>query len=56
VEEAQVVMYRRSNEYAESIYSRAAPGPVQFNLFNLDADGLAASGPRFMYLWLPGAP
>jgi protease-4 len=56
VEEAQVVMYRRSNEYAESIYSRAAPGQMQFNLFNLDAGGLAAHGPRFMYLWLPGAP
>ncbi len=51
---ARVVMYRRPEQFAENIYSRAAV-PGQINLMNVDLGGLAYSGPQFMYLWLPGA-
>ncbi len=51
---ARVVMYRRPEQFAENIYSRAAV-PAQINLMNVDFGGLAYSAPQFMYLWLPGA-
>ena len=50
--QAKVVMYRRSNEYADGIYSRAPIAPPQMNLLNIDASSLFA-GPRFLYLWRP---
>lgn len=54
VEEARIVMYKRADESAETIYSRAGGMPLQVNLLPVDMAGLAASGPRFMYLWAPG--
>jgi protease-4 len=52
--EARVVMYRRSDEGRENIYSLARGLPPQVNLLPIDVGALAASGPRFMYLWTPG--
>jgi protease IV len=54
VEKARVVMYRRSGETAETIYSTARGRPLQVNLLPIDLGMLAANGPRFMYLWAPG--
>jgi protease-4 len=51
--EARVIMYRRPDEYAESIYARAAAAPT-IQLLNVDL-GLLAPGPQFLYLWAPGA-
>jgi protease IV len=52
---ARVVMYRRPGEYAENIYSQPAlSGGMQVNFLNVDLGGLLP-GPRFLYLWLPGA-
>ena len=52
VAEARVVLYRRPQEFAENIYSRAALGAPQVNLVNLDVSGLPQS-PQFLYMWLP---
>jgi protease-4 len=52
VTDAKVVMYRRANEYADGIYSRAPLSVPQLNLFNFDTAALFAS-PRFLYLWRP---
>jgi protease IV len=54
VDEARVVAYRRPDETRENIYSSARGLPAQVNLLPLDLGVLAASGPRFMYLWAPG--
>ena len=54
VEKARVVAYRRPDESRENIYSAARGSPAQVNLFPVDLGVLAASGPRFMYLWVPG--
>ncbi len=54
VERAKVVMYRRSDEARENIYSRVDRGPAQVNLLNVDLGGVAGNGPRFLYLWAPG--
>ena len=54
VEKARVVRYRRAGETAESIYSTTRAAPLQVNLLPIDLGTLAASGPRFMYLWAPG--
>jgi protease-4 len=54
VSEARVVMYRRSGETAETIYSAARDTPLQVNLLPIDLGTLAANSPRFMYLWAPG--
>ncbi len=54
VEQARVVMYRRSDESHETIYSRAATVPPQVNILPVDVGALGATGPRFMYLWAPG--
>jgi protease-4 len=53
VETARVVMYRRSGETRENIYSAWRGGPVQVNLLPVDLEALAGRGPRFMYLWAP---
>jgi len=53
VEEARVVMYRRPQEFAETIYSRGALHAPQINLVNLDFAGLGLASPQFMYMWLP---
>jgi protease-4 len=50
--EARVVAYRRSNEFAENIYSRSSPPAPQVNMVNFDLGSLVAP-PQFMYLWLP---
>ena len=54
VDEARVIAYRRPDETRENIYSAARGTPVQVNLLPVDLGALAASGPRFMYLWAPG--
>ncbi|HUE30086.1 MAG TPA: signal peptide peptidase SppA [Verrucomicrobiae bacterium] len=54
VEEARIVAYRRPDETRENIYSAARGGPAQVNVLPVDLGALAASGPRFMYLWAPG--
>jgi protease-4 len=56
VEEARVVMYERSGESRENIYSEWRGNPVQVNVLPLDLGALATHGPRFMYLWAPGLP
>jgi protease-4 len=52
LERARVVMYRRGDEFAESIYSRAALAPPQINLVHLDLDTFFRK-PQFLYLWMP---
>ena len=54
VTEARVVMYHRSDETRENIYSAAFGLPAQVNILPLDLGALAGSGARFMYLWAPG--
>ena len=54
VDEARVVAYRRPDETRENIYSAARGAPAQVNVLPVDLGVLAASGPRFMYLWAPG--
>src|SRR5262249_30291278 len=54
VEQARVVMYHRPDETRENVYSRLPAMPAQVNLLPVDLGGLAAHGPRFMYLWAPG--
>lgn len=55
VREARVIAYRSPSEPADNIYSLAGTGPAQLNLINVDLAGLLGGGPRFMYLWRPGA-
>lgn len=52
VAEARTVLYRRPQEFAENIYSRAGFGAPQVNLVNFDVSGLPQS-PQFLYMWLP---
>jgi len=52
VEEATVVLYRQPNEHVRGVYSHAAVGPPQVNLFNLDS-ALLPKTPRLLYLWTP---
>ena len=54
VHEARLILYRRPNEYAENIYSRASVSAPQVNLVNFDLGSLSRS-PQFLYMWLPGA-
>jgi protease IV len=54
LEQARVVMYHRSDEVRENVYSAAPGQPAQVNLMPIDVGALAGSGPRFMYLWAPG--
>ncbi len=58
ISEARIVRYARSGEFVPNVYAAGA-GAQGFhgdiNLIKLDVEGLlAASGPSFMYLWLPG--
>lgn len=52
VREATVIRYRRPDEYADSLYSRAHTGPPQVNLLNVNLESLART-PSFLYLWAP---
>ncbi len=55
VKGARIIVYHRSDETRENIYSAAPPlmtGTMQVNLFPIDAS-LFGAGPRFMYLWTP---
>jgi protease-4 len=52
VGEAKVVMYRRSDEASESIYSRSALAPPQINLVHFDLESFVRT-PQFLYLWMP---
>lgn len=54
VSEARVIRYRRGDEYADTIYARAAvPAQVtQVSLLSLQ-DGRLPPGPHFLYLWEP---
>jgi protease IV len=50
--EARVVVYRRTDEFAENLYSRVPIGAPQVNLVNIDV-GSILQPPQLMYLWLP---
>jgi protease-4 len=52
VSEATVIRYRRPDEYADGLYSRAPLGAPQLNLFNITLDTLPRT-PSFLYLWTP---
>jgi protease-4 len=52
ITEAKVIMYRRGDEFAESIYSRAPLIPPQINLVHLDLNSFVGK-PQFLYLWMP---
>ena len=52
LEEAVVIMYRRPDEFASSVYSRTGGGGVQLNVVNLDLEPLSST-PQFLYLWMP---
>lgn len=51
--EARIVMYRRPDEYSETIYARAPAAAPVFNLINVDF-GPYLRAPQFLYMWLPG--
>ena len=53
VTEARVVMYHRSDETRENIYSAAFGLPAQVNILPLDLGAVAGGGARFLYLWAP---
>lgn len=50
---AQVIIYRRSQEFAETIYANAPAAPAQMNLVNFDFQALSLGAPQFLYMWLP---
>ena len=53
--DARVVIYRRSDEFAETLYSALSQAPMsapQINLINLNIDALMQT-PQFLYLWAP---
>lgn len=52
VAEARIILYRRSDEFAENLYSRAEFAAPQINLINLDLSP-ALTKPQFLYLWMP---
>jgi protease-4 len=57
VPDARVVIYRRPDEYSETLYSTLAAAQArgsapQITLINLNVDALMQS-PRFLYLWAP---
>ena len=52
VQEATVIRYRRSDEYAEGLYAHNSTGPPQVNLFNVNFEPLPRT-PSFLYLWAP---
>ena len=52
VREATIIRYRRQDEYADSIYSRAPAGAPQMNLLNVNLQSVART-PSFLYLWSP---
>ncbi len=52
VREATVIRYRRPDEHADSLYSRASFGRPQINVFNFDLES-PPRAPSFLYLWSP---
>lgn len=52
VSEARVVLYRRPDEFADSVYSHTGLAAPQVNLINLDLPS-ALTTPQFQYLWMP---
>jgi protease-4 len=52
VREARVIRYRRPDEFADSLYSRASSSRPQVNLVNFSFDSLPRT-PSFLYLWSP---
>jgi protease-4 len=52
VREASVIRYRRSDEYADSLYDRSSLGAPQVNLLNFNLNPLPRT-PSFLYLWAP---
>jgi protease-4 len=50
--EARVIMYRRPQEYSESIYSRSS-APVEVSLLRLGGPGTSIPSPSFLYMWMP---
>lgn len=52
VSEARVVLYRRPDEFADSVYSRSGLSAPQVNLINVDLASALAK-PQFQYLWMP---
>ena len=58
IETARVVMYHRADEYRENLYSGrwgAGPGGRTAGGMELTLRLPRMAGPRFMYLWAPGA-
>ena len=53
VTRARVILYRRPEEFAGTIYSRLPAMPPQVNLVNFDLGALGHTAPQFMYLWAP---
>jgi protease-4 len=53
VDEARLIVYRRPHQYRATYYAKteSAAGPVDSTLGQWA--GLAAGGPRFLYLWWP---
>lgn len=50
---AQVVIYRRPSEFAETIYAHAPIAPAQMNLINFDLHILFGVTHQFLYMWAP---
>ncbi len=48
---AQVIIYRRAQEFAETIYANAPAAPAQMNLVNFDFHGMSLGSPQFLYMW-----
>jgi protease-4 len=53
VDEARVVVYHRPREYRATYYARAESPTAGADGALARLTGLAASGPRFLYLWMP---
>lgn len=60
ISDSRVVMYKRSNQYKENIYSMSdvfAPSSsaqTQIGLINVNTKGgIMNPGPQFLYLWIP---
>jgi protease-4 len=52
IAEAQVVMYRRPREYAETIYSQAKAPPMELSLLRIGGSESLPT-PSFLYMWMP---
>jgi len=60
ISDSRVVMYKRSNQYKENIYSTSdistpsGSAQTQIGLINVNTKGgILSPGPQFLYLWIP---